>query len=44
MKNGVMGDITTQAKQNGYFYIDWNVDSGDSVETMYQKILLLVMY
>lgn len=30
MKNDVMGDITTQAKQNGYFYIDWNVDSGDA--------------
>lgn len=30
MKNGVMGDITTQAKQNGYIYIDWNVDSGDA--------------
>ncbi|NDO45728.1 polysaccharide deacetylase family protein [Clostridium sp. MD294] len=30
MKNGVMGDITTQAKQNGYIYVDWNVDSGDA--------------
>lgn len=30
MKNDVMGDITTQAKQNGYIYIDWNVDSGDA--------------
>ena len=30
MKNGVMGNITTQAKQNGYIYVDWNVDSGDA--------------
>ncbi len=30
MKNGVMYDITQQAKQNGYIYVDWNVDSGDA--------------
>lgn len=30
MKNGVMYDITEQAKQNGYYYVDWNIDSGDA--------------
>lgn len=30
MKNGVMGEITSQAKQKGYIYVDWNVDSGDA--------------
>ncbi len=30
MRNGVMEQITEQAKENGYIYVDWNVDSGDA--------------
>ncbi len=30
MRNGVMKEITEQANENGYIYVDWNVDSGDA--------------
>lgn len=30
MRRGVMGAITAQAKEKGYIYVDWNVDSGDA--------------